>query len=141
MSLSKEDLTAIVVNHRYKTLLTELLNDSDHSADPKDRLLDGNTSDLDTSNGANPATRDEELAAETLNRGGSTGDDELPPVKRRKEGDCDEPSTSGLFDPVLADTEQDEYQFIPPRMISNKLSGEVLSTFPHQKGKESYAKS
>ena len=83
--LSKEDLTTIVANPRYKTLLIELLNDSDHSADPEDRLSDGNTSNLDTSNGADPATCDEGLVAEILNQGGSTGDDELPPVKRRKE--------------------------------------------------------
>ena len=36
-ALSKEDLTAIVANPRYKALLTELLNDSDRSADPEDR--------------------------------------------------------------------------------------------------------
>ena len=62
-----------------------------------------------------PATRDEGLAAETLNRGGSTGDNELPPMKR-KEGDDDEPSTSGLFDPVLAGTE-DKYQFTSPQYL------------------------
>ena len=64
-------------------LLTELLNDGDHLANPEDHLSDGNTSDLDTSNGANTAIRDEGLAAETLNRGGSTGDDELPLMRRR----------------------------------------------------------
>ena len=47
-TLSKEDLTAIVANPRYKTLLTELLNVSDHSANPEDRVSDGTTSDLDT---------------------------------------------------------------------------------------------
>ena len=59
-TLSKEDLTAIVANPRYilKTLLSELLSDSDLSANPEDRLSDGSTSDLDTSSGANPASRD-----------------------------------------------------------------------------------
>ena len=57
-TLSKEDLTATVANPRYKTLLTKLLNNSDPSADPEDRLPDGNTSDLDTSSGANPASCD-----------------------------------------------------------------------------------
>ena len=118
-ALLKEDLTAIVGNPRYKTLLTELLNVSDHSADPEDRLSDGTTSDLDTSNGANPTTRDELPA--TPNRVAGMGDNEPPPAKRRKEGDGDEPSTSGLFDPVLAGTEEDEYQFTPPKVISNYL--------------------
>ena len=102
-----KDLTAIVSNPRYKTLLTELLNVSDHLADRKDHLSDGTTSDLDTSNGANPTTRDELPA--TPNRVASMGDNEPPPTKRT-EGDGDEPSTSGLFDPVLAGTEE-EYQF------------------------------
>ena len=118
-TLSKEDLTAIVANPRYKTLLTELLNDSDPSADPEDRLSDGNTSDLDTSSGANPASRDKLPA--TPNRVTGMGDDEPPPTKRKKEGDGEEPSTSGLFDPVLAGTEEDEYQFTPPKVISNYL--------------------
>jgi hypothetical protein len=117
-TLSKEDLTAIVANPRYKTLLTELLNDSDHSADPEDRLSDGNTSDLDTSSSANPASRGELPA--TPNQVTGTGDNGPPPAKR-KEGDGYEPSTSGPFDPVLAGTQEDEYQFTPPKVISNYL--------------------
>ena len=119
-ALSKEDLTAIVANPRYKTLLTELLNDSDHSADPEDRLLDGTTSDLDTSSGANPVTRDELPA--TPNRVTGLGDNAEPPQAKRQKGDDDDkPSTSGPFDPVLAGTEEDEYQFTPPKVISNYL--------------------
>ena len=48
------------------------------------------------------------------------GDNEPSPAKRM-EGDGDEPSTSGLFDPVLAGTEEDKYQFTPPKVISNYL--------------------
>ena len=59
---------------RYKTLLTELLSDSDLSANPEDRLSDGNTSDLATSSGANPASRDK-LSA-TPNRVTGMSDDE-----------------------------------------------------------------
>lgn len=84
-TLSKEDLTAIVANPRYKMLLTELLNDSDHPLEPEDRLSGGNTTDLDTNDGANPANRDEDLAAKTPNRESSAGDDGPPPVKRRRE--------------------------------------------------------
>ena len=94
-TLSKEDLTAIVANSRYKTLLTELLNDSDPSADPEDRLSDGSTSDLDTSSGTNPASRDKLPA--TPNQVTGMGDNEPPPTKRKKEGDGEEPSTSGLL--------------------------------------------
>ena len=66
-----------------------------------------------------PTTRDELPA--TPNRVAGMGDSEPPPAKRRKEGDGDEPSTSGLFDLVLAGTEEDEYQFTPPKVISNYL--------------------
>ena len=114
-ALSKEDLTAIVANPRYKMLLTELLNISDLSANPEDRTSGGTTPDLGTGNGANPATRDED--SPNLNR---EGDDE-PPAKRRKEGGDDGPSTSGLFDPVMAGTEEDEYQFTPPKVIADYL--------------------
>ena len=41
--------------------------------------------------------------------------------KRKREGDGEEPSMPGLFDPVLAGTEEDEYQFTPPKVISNYL--------------------
>ena len=133
-TLSNEDLKAIAANPEYKTLLRELLNDGDHTADPGDRLSDGNASDLDTSTGANTTSRDEEQsyvgadtatsviqAAHTPNRVSGASDSEPPPSKRRKEGNGDEPSTSGLFDPVLAGTEEDEYQFAPPKMISDYL--------------------
>ena len=46
-------------------------------------------------------------------------DDEPPHRKRKKEGGGEEPSTPGLLDPVLAGTEEDKYQFTPPRVISN----------------------
>ena len=92
-TLSKEDLTAIVANPRYKTLLTELLSDSDLSANPEDRLSDGNTSDLDTSSGANSASRDKLPA--TPNRVTGMSDDEpsyqLPPNRVTGMSD-DEPS-------------------------------------------------
>ncbi len=117
-TLSKEDLTAIVANPRYKMLLTELFNDGNHSADPEDHLSDGSTSDLNTSSGANPASSGEPPV--TPNRVTDTGDDGPPPAKR-KEGEGEEPSTSGPFDPVLAGTEEDEYQFTPPKVISNDL--------------------
>ena len=63
----------------------------------------------------------------TPNRVTGMGDYEPPPTKR-KEGDGKEPSTSDLFDPVLAGTGEDEYQFTLPKMIS-KLSREALSMF------------
>ena len=41
-------------------------------------------------------------------------------VEREKGGGGEEPSTPGLLDPVLvAGTEEDKYQFTPPRVISN----------------------
>ena len=63
-----------MANPRYKTLLTELLSDSDLSANPEDHLSDGKTSDLATSSGANPASRDK-LSA-TPNRVTGMSDDE-----------------------------------------------------------------
>ena len=78
-TLSKEDLTAIVANPEYKVLLTELLNVNDHSAHPENRPSDGTTSNLDTSDGTNPATHDEE--SPTPNQ---VDDDVPPPAKRRR---------------------------------------------------------
>lgn len=128
--LSKEDLTAIVANPKYKTLL----NNSDPSADPEDRLSDGSSSDLDTSSSANPASRDRLPA--TPNRMTGMGDDEPPPAQR-KEGSGEELSTSGLFDPILSGTE-DENRFIPPKVISNYLEKHFRRSLTK---KESHAKS
>ena len=109
-----------------KHSLIELLNGGD-SADPEDYPSDGTTSDLDISTGTNPATCVEgfgvnhttsltQSAVDTPNRLRSGNP---PPAKRRKEDN--ESSTSGLFDPVLAGEEEEEYQFVPPKMICTYL--------------------
>ena len=121
-----------------KNMLAELLDpglNSPLSMQPRALFWEWghySTSDLDMSNDAKPATCDEDLAAEILNRGGSTSDDELPPEKRRV--------TSCWWTKYIRSIWPCSSWYRRTNLPLQKWSlAGALSMFPHQKGKESYA--
>ena len=140
-ALSEDDLRSIALNPKYRQLLSELLGNErqpedirpDDSVENEMGISEGSVADPTTSDAhsedlvADPASslpRDTALdraSPSSLGKRSSSVDEEQPPAKKQKmnpEAGC---STTKVFDPILAGSEEDEYHFKPHKVVKDYL--------------------
>ena len=139
--LSEDGLHSIALNPKYRQLILELLGNErqpediwpDNSLENEMRISEGSVADPTISDEhseglvADPASslpRDTALdraSPSSLGKRSSLVDEKQPPAKKQKmnpEASC---STTEVFDPILAGSEEDKYHFKPHKVVKDYL--------------------